>query len=57
MALNIQNQRGYLLKKVSEGDVDAQFRHLRIAYLKEAGLKAMLDEIPSQGTLQAFTGS
>jgi hypothetical protein len=45
------------LKKVSEGDVDAQFRHLRIAYLKEAGLKAMLDEIPSQGTLQAFTGS
>jgi hypothetical protein len=56
----LQNQKDRLLAKVSEDDIediDAQFRRLRIAYQEETGLKATLDALHSQGTLQAFKDS
>jgi hypothetical protein len=56
----LQNQKDHLLAKVSEDDIkyiDAQFRSLRIAYQEGTGLKAALDAVHSQATLQVFKDS
>ena len=54
----LQKQRGGLLNKVSEqdiDDVDAQFRRLRIAYRREEeGAKMKLDDHHSKTSVQSF---
>jgi thioredoxin-related protein len=49
---SLAKQRNYLLDKID--DVNAQFRHLRIAYREEKGVKMNLDTHHSKTSFKSF---